>query len=54
MESYSFVEKTVHSGNLTQQWKMDPLMMHFLLKMGVFHCHVSLPEGISIQELGLY
>ena len=36
----------LHSGNLTQQWKMDPLKMYFLLKRGIFHCYVSLPEGI--------
>ena len=24
---------------------MDPLKMYFLLKMGIFHCYVSLPEG---------
>ena len=27
--------------------KMDPLKMYFLLNMGIFHCYVSLPEGIS-------
>ncbi len=32
---------------LTQQWKMDPLKMYFLLKMGIIHCYVSLPEGIT-------
>ena len=26
---------------------MDPLKMYFLLKMGIFHCYVSLPEGID-------
>ena len=25
---------------------MDPLKMYFLLKMGIFHCYVSLPEGM--------
>ena len=25
---------------------MDPLKMYFLLKMGIFHGYVSLPEGI--------
>ena len=35
----------LHSGNITQQWKMDPLKMYFLLKIGIFHCYVSLPEG---------
>ena len=33
------------SSNLTWQWKMDPLKMYFLLKMRIFHCYVSLPEG---------
>ena len=36
----------LHSGNLTEQWKMDPLKMCFLLKMVIFHCYVSLPEGV--------
>ena len=31
---------------LEQQWKMDHLEMHFLLKMGILHCYISLPEGI--------
>ena len=35
----------IHSGKLTLQCKMDPLKMYFLLKMGIFHCYVSLPEG---------
>ena len=35
----------VPSGKLTWQWKMDQLKMYSLLKMGVFHCHVSLLEG---------
>ncbi len=26
---------------------MDPWKMFFLLNMGIFHCHVSLPEGKS-------
>ena len=32
-------------GKLTWQWKMDQLKMYSLLKMGIFHCHVSLLEG---------
>ena len=28
--------KKVHSGNLTLQWKMDPLKMYFLLNMEKF------------------
>jgi len=26
-------------------YKMHPLKMYFLLKMGIFHSYVSLPEG---------
>ena len=37
----------IPSGKLTWQWKMDLLKMYSLLKMGIFHCHVSLLEGIS-------
>ena len=36
------------SGKLTWQWKMDQLKMYSLLKMVIFHCHVSLLEGICI------
>ena len=39
--------RLLHSSKLTWQWKMDPLKMYFLLKMGIFHCYVSLPEGSS-------
>ena len=37
----------VPSGKLTQQWEIHHLKMYLLLKMVVFHCYVSLPEGIS-------
>ena len=33
------------SGKLTWQWKMAPLKMYSLFENGIFHCHVSLPEG---------
>ena len=33
--------------------EMDPLKMHFLLKMGRFHCYVSLPEGKSTDFDGV-
>ena len=36
-----------HSGKVTWQWKMDLLKMYSLLRMGIFHCHVSLLEGSS-------
>ena len=33
---------------------MDPWKMYFLLKMVIFHCHVSLPEGIfTMMMFGL-
>ena len=28
-------------------WKMGPLKMYLVLKMGIFHCYVSLPEGTT-------
>ena len=31
-------EKTLHL------YTLDPLKMYFLLKMGIFHCYVTLPE----------
>ena len=37
-------KRCVPSGKLTWQWKMDHLKMYSLLNMGIFHCHVSLPE----------
>ena len=39
-----FVNK-VPSLKLTWHLKMDGWKMYFLLNMGIFHCHVSLPEG---------
>ena len=30
---------------------MDPLKMYFPLKMVIFHCYVSLPEGIQKKPL---
>ena len=35
----------LHSGNLTQRWKIHHLKMYFLFKIGIFHCYVCLPEG---------
>ena len=32
-------------GKLTEQWKTHHLKMYFLLKIVIFHCYVSLPEG---------
>ena len=34
----------IPSGKLTWQWKMDLMKMYSLLKMGICHCYVSLPE----------
>ena len=39
-------KRFIPSGELTWQWKMDLLKMYSLLTMGIFHCHVSLLEGI--------
>ena len=35
----------IPSGKLTWQWKMELLKVYSLLKMDIFHCHVSLLEG---------
>ena len=35
-------------GQQTRQWKLDHLKMNFLLKMWIFHCHVSLLEGMFL------
>ena len=32
---------------------MDPVKMYFLLKMGIFHCHVSLLEDTDMYDPGL-
>ena len=42
--------RMVPSGKLTWQWKMDQLKMYSLLKMVIFHCHVSLLEGIFYEN----
>ena len=34
----------IPSGKLTWQWKMNLLQTYSLLKMGIFHCYVWLPE----------
>ena len=31
---------------------MDSLKMYFLLKMGIVHCYVSLPEGTFLETNG--
>ena len=45
-----------HSGKPTWQWKMDPDWRWISYwkwdKMGIFHCYVSLPEGISVPVPG--
>ena len=41
----------VPSGKLTWQWKITLLKMYSLLKMGIFHCYVSLPEGTCFRIL---
>ena len=38
----------IPSGKLKWQWNMDLLKMYSLLKMGIFHCHVSLLECIRL------
>ena len=40
-------QKSLHSGKLTWQWKIHPLKMCFLVKMGIVHCHVSLAKGTT-------
>ena len=32
---------------------MDPLKMHFIWNMGIFHCYVSLPKGKCPDNLHL-
>ena len=44
----SATKNAVPSGKLTWQWKMDLLKMYSLFENGIFHCHVSLPEGSRI------
>ena len=39
-------QNETHSGKLTSQWESHHLKMYLLWKMAVFHCYVSLPEGI--------
>ena len=44
-----FSKKRLPSGKLTWQWKMSLLKTYSLLKMGIFHCHVSLLEGNNMN-----
>ena len=49
LQDQGFIKNVVNkqwvpSSKLTWQWKMDLLKMYSLLKMGIFHCHVSLLE----------
>ena len=46
MENYDVFKIGLPSGKLTWQWKMALLKMYSLFENGIFHCHVSLPEGI--------
>ena len=52
----SYPEELLHVSlgfgrKLTWQWKMDLLKMYSLLtKGGMFHCHLSLLEGIKGAE----
>ena len=46
--------KLLPSGKLTWQWKMDLLKMYSLLKMLIFHCHVSLLEGSRVDGRCLF
>ena len=42
------------SGRVLLQWNMDPLKVYFLLRIGIFHCYVSIPEGtVAISTLSL-
>ena len=39
---------------LTWQWKIHLLKMYFLLKMGIFQCHVSFQECTPKKVLGIF
>ena len=36
----------IHSGKLTQQWNITIFSGKYIFKGSIFHCYVSLPEGI--------
>ena len=44
LNQHIYIYVIVPSGKLTWQWKMNILKMYSLLKMGIFHCYVWLPE----------
>ena len=48
--SYRFRLCKASSGLLSPRECLDPLKMCFILNMGMFHCHVSLPEGITKKD----
>ena len=43
---FQLVTNQVPCSKLIWQQKMDLVKMYLLLKMVMFHCYVSLPEGI--------
>ena len=49
-DSSSYFAGTLRQTNIAG-WKMDPLKMHLLSKMWIFHCYVSLPEGRSLNTI---
>ena len=40
----------LHSGKLTLQWKIPTFNREYIFKRPIFHCHVSLPEGIGTDQ----
>ena len=46
LTNWDYPPRLVPPEKLTWQWKMDLLKIYSLLKMGIFHCHVSLLECI--------
>ena len=51
-ENHSILQSEIHSGNLTQQWKMDPLKMYFLSKMGIFQAAMLVYQRVHPQMVG--
>ena len=41
------VDEVAKSTFFLGQWNMDPFKVYFLLKMGIFHCYVSLPDFLG-------
>ena len=46
--------KQLPSGKLTKPWKIPMFNRKYIFKGSIFHCYVSLPEGISLKQVVIF